>query len=584
MPAVPPPQPPPLPLAPTVGVHACGPVEAAGRGVEVLGMALRPAAATGSNPRGAACVAAWVYACPRLRFGRTVCVGAPPAADLAALVLASTSVLVVDDSPARRRRTADAAARRAWDVVEVVPPSQDTGAAPVDLLVLASGGRRRWARRAWERHLALLGDGGLTFGLPDTPEGRRSVPAGADALSLRLTPLLGEVRSAVPAGDDATAGHLTAMGLEGTVARRPKVARLERRLVRGRPAVARRRLLTGPLAGAPAQVPAYLRRVAADGGADLTDWSWGVAARGEFRSQKVLVLLTPPGHGAPAAVVKVTRAGDHAHRLQTEQAALERVRALPSLAARAPSVWFAGEHAGRWVLGQTLLAGRPYVEGTDWSLRCPALQDTLAALHDLAAATAAAVPSVAVVAALDGLLDRFEQVFRPGADERGTLRDLVRSLDGLRCPLPVVLQHGDPHPGNLILQDGGRTAFVDWEIADPAGMAMGDLLYFFRSYAAAASARDGVRDRVQGAARHLVDGSPLGDRLVQAVRHTASAIGLPTAAVLPLTHLCWVHRALREATRTPPDRLDAAPSLRLLRMMLARPDGGTLRALRTPAG
>lgn len=555
-----------------------------GGDVEVLGLALRPAAQTGSNLRGGASGAGWLYACPALRVGRTVCVGAPTTAELAGLVAVSASVLVVEASPARRRRTAEEVARRRWDAVEVAVPAQDGGAAPVDLLVLAAGGRRRWVLPTWARYAAQLGDGGLTFGLPDTRAGRRAVPAGADVLSLRLAPLLGEVRSAVPAHDDAMQAHLRRMQLEGTVAGRPKLARLERRLSRGRPAAARRRLLTGPFAGAATQVPAYLRRVAAGAGHDLTDWSWGVAARGEYNSQKVLVLLTPPGAGAPAGLVKVTRAGDNAHRLRNERDALERVQRLPAFAARAPSVWFSGEHAGRWLLGQTLLPGRPYAEGTDWSLRSPALHDTLAGLGDLAASTATAVPNTSLVAALGRLLDRFDSVYRPAPGERTALRDLVRTLEDLACPLPVVLQHGDPHPGNLLLSDQGRTAFLDWESADPGGMPLNDLLYFFRSYAAASSARDGVRDRVQGAARHLVEGSPLGDRLVESLQQNAAAVGLPAGAVLPLAHLCWVHRALKEATRTRADRLGTAPSVRLLRIMLARPGGATLRSLRPPGG
>jgi aminoglycoside phosphotransferase (APT) family kinase protein len=374
------------------------------------------------------------------------------------------------------------------------------------------------------------------------------------------------------------------MRLEGTVARRPKVARLERRLSRSGPTPGRRRLLTGPFADAADQVPQYLRRLAAEAGVDLTDWSWGVAARGEYESQKVLVLLTPPGARTPAGVVKLTRAAGHAHRLRNERAALQRVERLPLFADRAPALWFAGAHADRWVLGQTMLRGRPYAEGTDWSPRSPALQDTLAALGDLAASTTTAVPGAAVCTALTRLLERYEEVYRPDDAERAALRDQLRTLADLAGPLPVVLQHGDPHPGNLLLSDEGRTAFLDWESADPGGMPLNDTLYFFRSYAAAASRRDGVRDGVRGAARHMVDGSALGDRLVEAVHRDAAAIGLPAAAVLPLAHVCWVHRALKEATRTPPGRLGTTPSVRLLRMMLARPDGGTLRQLRAPGG
>jgi aminoglycoside phosphotransferase (APT) family kinase protein len=338
-------------------------------------------------------------------------------------------------------------------------------------------------------------------------------------------------------------------------------------------------LLTGPFTGSEQEVPRYLRQLAIAAGVDLSGWSWGVVARGEYDSQKVLVLLTPPGQTRPTGLVKLTRSAKYVDRLDNEERALRALTELASFADRVPVPWFAGRHGGRAVLGQSALAGSPFSASTRWSADCVLLEDCLTALGDLAASTVSYAAASDVADALAALIDRYERVYAPPDGESGALREQVAVLAALPGPLPVVLQHGDPHPGNLLVSAAGRTLFLDWESADPRGVPLWDILYFFRSYAAAASKRDGLRDQVRGAARHMVHGSPLGDRLVAAIHREATATGLPREAITPLIHACWVHHALEEATRMPPTRLNHAPSIRLLRTMLAHPHTGTLAHL-----
>jgi hypothetical protein len=170
-------------------------------------------------------------------------------------------------------------------------------------------------------------------------------------------------------------------------------------------------------------------------------------------------------------------------------------------------------------------------------------------------------------------------VYRPAPGQVDALKDAFGSLATLRVPLTSVLQHGDPHPGNLLLDSAGRVLVLDWESAEPHGMPLWDLAYFFRAYAVAASRQDGSRDRLHGATRHLLDSSALSERLVAAVDADLAATGLPRAAVRPLLLGCWLHRALKEATRTLPDRLWQGQSVQLLTTMLSRPGAATLRRL-----
>jgi hypothetical protein len=550
----------------------------------VIEWALRPAAPVGTNLRGGASGAGWLYALPRLHHDRVASVGAPPLPSLAGLVQAAATVLVVEADPLRRRRVLQQVERSGWTGVQVVAP-ESLGAAGeraglLDLLVLGRRARGRWVLPAWRLLSGRLAADGVAYReLPRRPGARRR----GDALDVRLTPLRGEVRSVVPAGDATSAAAVARLGLEGTVLRRPAAARLERRLTRLVPGAVGngRRARVTASAGGPADAPPrYLRDVALSAGVDLSGWRWAVCARGEYDSQKVLVLLTPPDAPEPTGLVKVTRSSAHVERLVNEGRALHRLTGLPAMARRVPAPWFEGRHGGRVLLGQSVLPGVPFARTARWTADCPQLRDCLDALGALAAATATGVPAATVADALLTLLARYEVVYSPPAGEAAALREHFETLTAA-VDLPTVFQHGDPHPGNLLTSPSGRTLFLDWESAEPRGLPLWDTLYFFRSYAVTASRRNGVRDPVRAATRHLLDASPLADLLVEAVDRDVARLGLPRTAVGPLVLGCWMHRALKEATRLPPGRLDTGPSLRLLRETLRRPGAPTTARLTT---
>ena len=171
------------------------------------------------------------------------------------------------------------------------------------------------------------------------------------------------------------------------VSRRPKPARLERRIGRWVAVPARHVLLTGPFTGSEKEVPRYLHQLAIAAGVDLSGWSWGVVARGEYDSQKVLVLLTPPGQTRPTGLVKLTRSAKYVDRLDNEERALRALTELLTFSGRVPVPWFAGRHGGRAVLGQSALSGSPFSASTRWSADCVLLDDCLTALGELAAST-----------------------------------------------------------------------------------------------------------------------------------------------------------------------------------------------------
>jgi hypothetical protein len=415
-------------------------------------------------------------------------------------------------------------------------------------------------------------------------DGSGAIDEGRTRLELQRWPSRGEVRALVPAGATVDRDALRRLGMltvTETTFTRGQVARVERwirrRLPRGR--LWGRIVVLGADPAASTSPPRYIRELAASAGRDLTGWGWAVANRGDYDSQKVLVLLREPGAGEPSGVVKITRSSVHAARLRNEEATLADIGTLPIAAGRVPHTWFAGTHGGRAIVGESLLRGVPFTRRATYEADDPLLADALGWLTDLAAATARPVPAADVAATLGRLLGRYERVYEPAADERAVLHAQIDRLAAVHDPIPLVRQHGDPGIWNLLADPDGRTVFLDWEASEVNGLPLWDSLHLFRTYAVAASRRRGTRDWVAAARRHLLAASPLADRLVETVDAYCERIGVPRDAIEALTYGCWIHRSLKEANRLPQERLAHGRLVRLIRAMLAEPDAPTLGRL-----
>ena len=527
----------------------------------------------GSNLRTELSGAGWLYALPRLHYGTSLSIGAPSVATLTALTRVCDEVVVVDGSERARRRVAGLADARGWDGVRAVAPD-GIPEMPADLLVGAgdTGGRttivRRWLEMSPLGAVAYL-------------EGRTEPEVdGRGVLPVRVTPGYGEVRSLAPLDDETMPATLHGLELDAPRFRWSSLKALRRGRVPDlplpwRPPDRRATIIAGPDLAASA-VPEYVGHVAQDGGHDLTGWRWAVAARGDYDSQKVLVLLVPPGSLDPTGTVKVTRASQHSPRLENEARALGTLAGLDISGGRIPTPWFSGSHAGRAIVGEAFVDGSSFRGKARWDPSCPHLADAMSWLTELAVATRREVPAAAVRDALLDLLRQYAEIHRPSADELDQLRSAFEGLAALHGPFPSVFQHGDPGIWNLLVERTGRTVFLDWEAAEPDGLPLWDLFYLFRSYAVGAARASGTRDPVDGAVRHMVDASPLADRLVDAVEAYRAAVGLPASAVEPLALGCWLHRSLKEAMRSTPDRLRSGTSVRFLRRMLAGRDAPTL--------
>jgi aminoglycoside phosphotransferase (APT) family kinase protein len=132
----------------------------------------------------------------------------------------------------------------------------------------------------------------------------------------------------------------------------------------------------------------------------------------------------------------------------------------------------------------------------------------------------------------------------------------------------LVFQHGDPGTWNVLVTKNGRVAFLDWEAAEVEGMPLWDLFYFLRSYCVGAARSQGATDPLAGFRQQFLGETQLGQLVREATRHYCERTSLSAQLIEPLFYLCWMHRALKEATRLSPSKLERGHYINLLRLCI----------------
>jgi SAM-dependent methyltransferase len=552
--------------------------------VAALGSELEARFAPGSNVKGAVGGANWCFLLPRLDLGRVVCLGRPSPAALTTLAGLGDEVAVC--APAndlsRLRRSLGSA-----EPTNVSFFESDVAGAPLpdgsaDLVVvprlpvLRGRVRADWVARARR----LLKPDGIAY-----VEGRFLGRLDPVPL-LHLAPAAGEVRVAAPLQDRQAVGYLERRFLKRGVVRR-QLLRRPRRVLARQPAVTRIVRRRGVLIGRPSErlhagPPEYIRAIAAGAGVDLENRRWGLAAPGDYPSQKVLLFLFPSAGETPESVVKITRDPELSFRLENEGRALTILREHGlGTDETLPRPLFSGSHRGLAVLGESAIEGAPFRDRTQATADCPYARAAVEWLLELGKATAsparAGTPSA--LSGLDALCERFMRTYRLEPKEEDFLAAhaaaLVRSGDGF----PLVFQHGDPGPWNVLVTPDGRPAFLDWEAAEPRGMPLWDLFHFLRSYGLLVSRAAGTREALQSFAEQFLESSAVNRLLVDTTSRFCAQTGLAAGLVEPLFYTCWMHRGLKEAATLPPHRLEGGRYVSILRLAIERRDSPGLSAL-----
>jgi hypothetical protein len=556
-----------------------------GQDVGPLDNELKARFAPGSNVKGAVGGASWCFLLPSLDLGRIVCLGRPSPAGLATLTSLGDEVAVcatVQDLT-RLRHAIGSPGPTNVSLLEMNP----LGAAPLpdgaaDLVVVPRLPLLRRNARAdcLERARRLLKPDGVIY-----VEGRLSGRFEIGTL-LWLAPAWGEVRMAAPLGDRRTISYLEQRFLERRVLRR-QLLRRPRRVLGRQPTVGRIVRRRGALLGRPGErlgvgPPEYVRAIAADAGIDVESSRWALAAPGDYPSQKVLLFLFGSADEAPESVVKITRDPDLNFRLENEWRALTILREHEvGTDDTIPRPLFLGSHRGHSVLGESAIEGVPFRERTRATADCPYARAAVEWLLELGTATASEPRADArgALDELDALFQQFTRTYRLEPKEEDFLGAHVEAL--VRCGdgFPLVFQHGDPGPWNVLVTSDGRLAFLDWEAAVPLGMPLWDLFHFVRSYSLDVSRAGGTREPLQSFAEQFLEQSAVNRLLVDAITRFRARTGLAGEFVEPLFYTCWMHRGVKEAATLPPHRLESGRYVNLLRLAIERRDSPGLRAL-----
>lgn len=600
----------------------------------------------GTNLKGEVAAANWTFLLPGLELERIVSLGMPAPAELATLGRMGRVIVVIDQEEA-----ADSDGSMGLETVVMGRPARFALADDcVDLLFVAGERYRSLldddvamcaeVQRILKPQGVLYVEPSRWLNNLSAPDAGHRQRACFDAMSaFWLTPLRGHAHTAVPAQSRQAMTYFLDKGLHSPSVTASSFAAVKSLLKRRRPQRAASAVNGSPLPAAantarpdflpgtravaeslldllggaerlvlkhlprvrrqgilfgssghlqPGRLPQYLVDLAQASGLDLSDRRhWGVVARGDYSSRKVLFFLFDEGprRGAelkPAYVVKMVRDAQYNARLENEQRALALLEELGvAVPETAPRVAFWGYHNRLAIIGETAIAGQPFRARTSATADCPYLLSALDWFTMLASRTVdadAATPREAATV-LRKLLARFTEIYRLSADHEAFLeRQLTRVAD--RTPsFPLVFQHGDPGPWNAVVTPDDRVAFLDWEAAEAQGMPLWDLFYFIRSYSMGVARAQGTHDRLHGFAETLLSDTPLSRLLLERVEGYRQETDLDPALVEPLFYTCWMHRALKEATRLSPSRLDKGHYVNLLRLCIEWRDKGMLRRL-----
>lgn len=290
--------------------------------------------------------------------------------------------------------------------------------------------------------------------------------------------------------------------------------------------------------------------------------AWVLLTGGAESDAKVVGLPCSDADADPGTVVKFARVGKADAALEREAAVLRELeRERPSLTG-VPRLRASGRRAGRVAIVQDAVHGRALntmLSPTGFASFAPKVARWLVSLAGPPEPQPASSWAERLLAEpLDELAGDFTTLLPAGFAERAR-----RVLAGLG-DLPLVCEHRDFGPWNIVLGEDGEPAVIDWEDAEPRGLPGLDLVYFLAS---AGFAIDGVPsgaeriERARASNRRLLDpGSALGEIATACAAEYRAGLGLGEDDLDRLRLLCWIVQSLIACRRLPGGAADAVPA------------------------
>jgi hypothetical protein len=382
-------------------------------------------------------------------------------------------------------------------------------------------------------------------------------------------PTASRPRAWIPAGDDLTAGHVIAgirgRGLLRGVLRGAQRAFWRARFRRGIGLAARAVFRTGGAAPVDSTQPrpGGLRLPPSVAGAIDERWEeWGLGRRppayrtalvtgGSADVNKVVALVFPDGGRRPSLVVKFARIAPAIPGMKREAMVLARLEqrlgkpidGVPRLLLEVPELSNAlVETYVPGVAMTTQLTAKTFAElaaaATRW-------------LSDLADGAAPSESSIWWPRIAEPALERFDRVHGRNADPalvRNTV-DRLRSLGAL----PVVPEHRDFAPWNLLVSEGGQLGVLDWESAEPDGLPFLDLVYFLAYLAFDLENAISSRRPVETYRSLLDERTTVGAVAGECMSRYATACALRDVDLPALRLLTWLVHATSDARAHEPE-------------------------------
>jgi hypothetical protein len=282
---------------------------------------------------------------------------------------------------------------------------------------------------------------------------------------------------------------------------------------------------------------------------------------------KVVALEFEPGRLRPSGVTKFARVAEAEVGVECEAAVLARLAEERPGVEGVPAFRERVRRCGREGVAEGALEGDSLLERLTPKSLPELARRVTDLLIDLAGDGAEGTNQRTT---LEEHLRFFEERFGPVLDEDQLAS--LRAASAAVAGLPVVWEHRDCSPWNVILANRDRPALLDWESAEPQGLPGLDLVYFLAN---AAFVLDKALEKgtTRDAYRRLLDPStPYGAVAAAEGARYCDALGLDPGLCPSLRQLCWMvhcrsdyeHLRLAAAGEPALEDLRNAPFLGLL--------------------
>jgi hypothetical protein len=262
---------------------------------------------------------------------------------------------------------------------------------------------------------------------------------------------------------------------------------------------------------------------------------------------RVVILPFAPGGSSPEVVLKVPRLPLYNEKTEGEQVLLVHLRGRLERGTRNALPEPRGiYHVGDLAVGiETCVAGRPLGQRTGSVEDLMDAADWLAGFHQRTEVQRAEWGAREAAEWLDGPLEDFRRAFVGGALDGLTAAVRRRSGELAGAALPIVCQHRDFTPWNLLRGDSGLRV-IDWEGARP-GPTLCDLLHFSTHWSELAlrAFDDEARLRAFREVWIAHRGGEPGEAVRRAVATYCKALRIDRRFVPLLLVAAWVELALR---------------------------------------